>query len=311
MRWWVLLVLAGCYAPSAPAGAPCADGRTCPEGLVCEVVGGADVCILPGTLTPDAASDAGDIDAVPSPTDRDGDGVDDDDDLCPDIADDQHDEDRDAIGDACDPCPTFEQDGSNADGDGLPDSCDPYPTAAGDELALFHGFHEMPPGWSVEPGWSFTGDTATISQAAPTTQFLTAPASVTDSVIMITQLTVGELGPGAGIGIGLGTPLTGVSCGFASRAGGFQLLLYDLDAAVDRAATVVPELAIDEPWAVLLVRTAANTVRCVAANGMTTYTTMEVVDNQQAALQPFVVAQGVDASLLYLLVTTTTSNMSP
>ncbi len=274
-------------------------------------MGGTDVCILPGTLTPDAASDAGDIDAMPPPTDRDGDGVADDDDLCPDLADDQHDEDRDAIGDACDPCPTYPQDTANADGDGLPDNCDPFPTTPGDELALFHGFHEMPPTWSVEPGWSFSEDVAVISQADPSMQLLIGPAAVTGTTIVVTQLMVGALGPDAGIGIGLGTPLSGVSCGLTLKGGLVQLLLYDLDAAVDLAVTDIPEFALDEPWALLLLRTGSNTMRCVASNGMTMYTTMQVPDLQPEALYPFVVGQGVDASVVYLLVTTSTNNMSP
>src|SRR5438445_3618302 len=36
MRWGLALwVLAGCYAPQPPAGAPCPADGTCPTGLVC------------------------------------------------------------------------------------------------------------------------------------------------------------------------------------------------------------------------------------------------------------------------------------
>ncbi|HTR52827.1 MAG TPA: fibrinogen-like YCDxxxxGGGW domain-containing protein [Kofleriaceae bacterium] len=52
MRLW-LVVLAGCFAPSPPQGAPCSDLQTCPAGLQCS--GGQ--CVKPGTNPIDAPSD--------------------------------------------------------------------------------------------------------------------------------------------------------------------------------------------------------------------------------------------------------------
>lgn len=274
---------------------------------MCETVGGADVCILPGTLTPDVAVDAWYGDEMLPPVDRDGDGVTDDADLCPDIADDQHDEDGDRIGDACDPCPIAKQSTVNTDGDGLPDNCDPFPMMDGDELALFHGFHVSPPSWFVGSGWSFAQDAATFSQEGGTPRFLTAAGSVAGAAIVMTQLTVNALAMDGGIGIGLGTPQSGISCGLAIRNGVPQLLLYDIDALVDRAMTAIPEFELDAPCVLLLVRDEKQEVTCMAATGMDTYTTMQVSDSQPDALQPLAVGRAVEASLLYLLVTTTTS----
>ena len=48
-------------------------------------------------------ADCGDFD----PNDRDGDGVPNREDVCPELADDQLDSDTDGIGDACDPCPDY------------------------------------------------------------------------------------------------------------------------------------------------------------------------------------------------------------
>lgn len=65
MRGW-LLVLAGCYAPSAPAGVPCADNGACPSGQMCvagtcggtlpEDAAGGDAPAFDATVTVDSAS---------------------------------------------------------------------------------------------------------------------------------------------------------------------------------------------------------------------------------------------------------------
>lgn len=38
-------MLVGCYAPSAPNGAPCADGQLCPAGLTCTATPAGDRCL--------------------------------------------------------------------------------------------------------------------------------------------------------------------------------------------------------------------------------------------------------------------------
>ena len=76
--------------------------------------------------------------------DRDGDGVADGADDCPDQPDPrQHDEDGDGVGDVCDGCPHV-ADASQADGDGdhVGDACDPRPAQAGEWLARFDAFDD-------------------------------------------------------------------------------------------------------------------------------------------------------------------------
>lgn len=90
-----------------------------------------------------AGSDAGPSDSGPVvDSDRDGDGIPDEDDLCPDVPDpDQADLDGDGVGDACDPdrdgdgipnerdlCPDRDSFGTpDEDGDGIMDDCDACP----------------------------------------------------------------------------------------------------------------------------------------------------------------------------------------
>lgn len=104
----------------------------------------------------DARSDTLIVDVM---NDRDGDGVMDPADNCPDdFNPDQGNEDTDLLGDPCDPCPV---DTNNADGDsdGVGDMCDPFPNLPGDQLALFEGFHNgMPSGWMVNGTWTAAGD---------------------------------------------------------------------------------------------------------------------------------------------------------
>jgi hypothetical protein len=135
--WFVVLGLVGCsYHPSANT-APAGDS------------GGDD----------DAPID------VPPSDDRDGDGVTNVDDNCPDAANsDQHDEDNDALGDPCDPCPPS-ADSTDSDADGVGDVCDPNPLTGGDKLLQFFGFQGsggLPAGWIVRSGaasdWSVSGD---------------------------------------------------------------------------------------------------------------------------------------------------------
>jgi hypothetical protein len=88
--------------------------------------------------------DARDHDAhiIDGPADRDGDGVNDPDDLCPDAFDPgQEDEDGDRRGDRCDLCPHLaQQDDVDGEEDGIPDACDPFPAIAGGRLR-WNGFH--------------------------------------------------------------------------------------------------------------------------------------------------------------------------
>jgi hypothetical protein len=71
--------------------------------------------------------------------DRDGDGIDDAVDNCPDVANaNQNDEDHDVVGDRCDNCPLARNtdQSEHGDSDGIGDACDPRPVVPGDCLIL-------------------------------------------------------------------------------------------------------------------------------------------------------------------------------
>jgi len=103
--------------PSCSTDVDCIDaGGVCIESGVCLRMRDAD-----GDTVPDACDD-----------DRDGDGVPNSSDKCPDVADpQQRDTDGDGLGDACDICPTvFDPDQFDIDGDGIGDACDRCPLVA-------------------------------------------------------------------------------------------------------------------------------------------------------------------------------------
>ena len=162
----VVAVLAGCYGPHAETGAPCTPGvQNCPGGQMCVTSGSGSFCevgpapVDSATLrdtpasVPDAPPDAG------TPGDRDGDGVPNASDNCPEVANpDQGNEDGDALGDVCDPCPVF-TDNTDDDGDGVGNACDPNPSTPGDKIALFEGFHHpLTSAWTTAGTWTVAGD---------------------------------------------------------------------------------------------------------------------------------------------------------
>lgn len=121
------------------------------------------------TAAPDAAgpsagpggSGGPDDAAVPPPKDRDGDGVLDDKDNCPDRANaDQYDEDGDGVGDVCDNCPHLANPGqADGDGDHVGDVCDPRPSQAVDHIVLFLGFNRA----TEIAGWQTAGTNASFT----------------------------------------------------------------------------------------------------------------------------------------------------
>jgi hypothetical protein len=119
---------------------------------------------------PDAAlavsADAAVINPLPPlPGDRDGDGVPDATDNCPDLANaGQGDEDADLVGNACDNCPHVAnanqadllEIADEAAADGVGDACDPEPALPGNSIALFLPFDDA----TELAGWSFAGNTS-------------------------------------------------------------------------------------------------------------------------------------------------------
>jgi hypothetical protein len=129
----IALASAGCYAPKLAPGTACTD--VCPGDQICI----AKVCREPGYVASDASH---------GPVDTDGDGITDDVDNCPAVANpDQHDEDGDGIGDACDPCPHIAGDATDSDGDGVGDACDPEPTMPRQAWRVFDPFTSLAAAW--------------------------------------------------------------------------------------------------------------------------------------------------------------------
>ena len=169
MRGLVLLALAGCYDPHPIAGAPCSESEPCPTGLSCV----AHIC---GGVLPDDSPDGnaggaidGPVDGIVTPTDLDGDGIEDVDDNCPSVLNPgQGNEDGDRFGDACDPCPIEANDNpTDPDGDGVADGCDPHPNATGDAIAVFEGFHAgVPGGWQAIGNIASDGDSLSFTTPA-------------------------------------------------------------------------------------------------------------------------------------------------
>lgn len=127
----------------------------------------------------DAAVDARPLDAAPGP-DEDGDGIGDDVDNCPDVAN-----------------PGQQDDGEMIDpGDGVGDACDPEPTRLGNVRVLFDGFHRQ-----LDATWNTLGMVVTSGDAlrlAMSDQVVSA-GSYPRSVQMVIR--------GRGLGLGGVTPL--------------------------------------------------------------------------------------------------------
>ena len=171
----ILLVMAGCFSPTAPEGQACAPNQQCPEGLSCINA----VCIS-GDDDPNPRPDSGPVgDAPITSNDTDGDGVPNTTDNCPMVANaTQHDEDKDARGDVCDNCPHLANpDQANTDGDGVGNLCDPNPAAAGDKITLFIPFDQatLPAGViTVNGSWVRGADNDSYQQNTTTTDALDA-----------------------------------------------------------------------------------------------------------------------------------------
>lgn len=102
--------------------------------------------------------------AVPDAPDGDHDGIADESDNCPLVANaSQHDEDRDLIGDACDNCPIVSNPAQSdvGDGDLIGDDCDPHPGTSGDCLILVDTFVDPS---TFSSRWRFTADSPVTAQ---------------------------------------------------------------------------------------------------------------------------------------------------
>jgi hypothetical protein len=165
MKHGWLLALAACYSPHADTGSPCTPSApACPTAQICVTTGSGSFCETSAQPVDAAVSDAP-PDA--ESTDRDGDGITNDADNCPDVANaDQHDEDGDSLGDVCDPCPPSD-DNTDDDDDGVANDCDPNPEMPGERILMFEGFADgVPMGWTTNgPMWMASEDDAVVTSS--------------------------------------------------------------------------------------------------------------------------------------------------
>lgn len=183
-------------------------------------------------------------DSEPAELDVDGDGVADDDDNCPDVANaGQRDEDGDGVGNACDGCPhVADPDRADGDADGVGDACDPEPTTPGTRIALFEPFDDaarMTDWSSVGNGmWTIEGGALRQENPTPTIYTLYYSAASFGRAAIDTRVTFD--GPaGADRGASTLTAFTtapSFGAGYACRiftdpagtddAGAFQIVTY-------------------------------------------------------------------------------------
>jgi hypothetical protein len=194
------------------------------------------------------------IDQRDGEQDRDGDGVTDADDNCPDAYNPgQHDEDGDGLGDACDKCPPYaDASDPDQDGDGVGDKCDPRPTQGGDAIVLWDDLHDLD-NWTTVGTWTASGGAvhASVGDGARATMFANAPAGTVTISAGLTIPTMSETNAYGGAGVfdlrEAGTP-TGIECAeiqtFA-MGGADELGLIDTSADVIMNASTLAWHAAD------------------------------------------------------------------
>jgi hypothetical protein len=165
------------------------------------------------------------------PGDRDGDGVLDASDRCPDSPDPkQYNEDGDGLGDVCDPCPVSSNN-ADGDGDGVGDDCDPNPAAGGDKIALFDGLNQgVPAGWTRTGTWAAVPGAVAVTAGPDTDAILGSPFNVDATSTLIAAFVSGENVPAANAGFGVAhaTEVEGAMCGLITQNGRL-LALIDVD----------------------------------------------------------------------------------
>jgi thrombospondin type 3 repeat protein len=302
-----LLGLAACFDPHPVRGAPCATEAECPIGQACV----ASVCGGLASITVDAGLDAPPgVDASPI-ADRDGDGVADATDNCPDIANpDQGNEDGDALGDACDPCP-IDVNNADPDGDGVGGSCDPHPTTPGDKIVAFEGFHRgIPAAWQIVGTAATSGDDAVVTTVAGNHTAVVPPvASIANGTVMasvVVDATVGTADAAMTIGLPYDPAQDqGIFCELyapnAGSANGHYVALWDSPAQNERAKRNFAWTAATA-YRMVLTRTGKDYLcsatpaggQAQTANGSTSSTTTQS--------KPTLAAYGANAHVAWMLV---------
>jgi hypothetical protein len=149
-----LLLVACDSEETAEPGGPCEADLSCGSGLVCNFQATAPICV------------DGDLD-------EDGDGMSNNQDLCPATAGgSNHDEDGDKQGDSCDLCPIEAARSvvKDEDGDKLGGLCDPDDKAPGDKIIYFETFasSDALAGWMLDDAshYSVSNDQLKVTVSA-------------------------------------------------------------------------------------------------------------------------------------------------
>jgi len=311
---WIAL-LGACFDPHPPSGAPCSAAAPCPISQQCV----ADRCVGPdrgqldagpgdGPLAIDAAIDA----MLPTGMDRDGDGVANAQDNCPDLANaDQGDEDADRLGDACDPCP-IDASAADPDGDGVAGSCDPHPNTAGDKIAVFEGFHRaLPDTWRLIGSAVQTGDDMVLTTVGGNHANAVPPLGTVSNGMIMAGLTVTSTVPNADIAISVAMPYDpdtddGVFCeldqSMGTAASDRFVSLYEALPADTFLGTRMFMWALATEYRISLVRSGNNYACAFAFAGGATQTTSGATGKAVAMSKASIGVYGANARAAWILV---------
>jgi hypothetical protein len=125
------------------------------------------------------------------------------------------DEDGDGIDDNCDVCATVaDADDKDGDGDGVPDACDPDVSVPDNAVKLFEPFNAMPSGWTGT--FTVLGGSLELDSSGGCSQHALAPAGVGPNVAyeaVVTPTTISAGNAQVGIFVAdVGNTARGISC---------------------------------------------------------------------------------------------------
>lgn len=148
------------------------------------------------SFEPEAGNGGPDAPPADAVGDSDSDGIGDNEDNCPVIANaDQHDEDGDGVGDACDNCPHIvnANQENTGDSDQVGDACDPDPNGP-NRIVAFYSFQggAFPSEWSPRGSWTLSGDAMSQPSTSDDDRILELTGTtLTDVVVDATVAVVG------------------------------------------------------------------------------------------------------------------------
>lgn len=264
LRVAAFAIVAACYTPEAPTGAPCTLGTaSCPDGQQCRLVAGRPVCV---------AGDGADAQLDAPADDVDADGIKNVDDNCPAVANaNQANEDGDGYGDACDPCPPIVDVDPivDLDADGVSGPCDPDPITPGDRIAAFEGFAEpLSPDWSASGSWTVVDGSAVLVNQSGEVALLTiaSPAAADVPQTVMTAFTVDDFRNNNVRGFGpvqMQSIGPGIACQLRRSGAGPQLAIEQGDGLVDATLAVIDANQFDRGLTAVMFLTRAGTdYRC-------------------------------------------------